>query len=38
MQTFWHLNWWAEPHLTADDHKLLAELSNVQNIRHDYAG
>lgn len=38
MQTFWHLNWGAEPRLTANDHELLAEVSNVQNIRHDYAG
>lgn len=38
MQTFRHLNWGAEPRLTADDHKLLAELSNMQNIRHDDAG
>lgn len=35
MQTFWHLNWGAVPRLNADDHILLAKLSNVQNIRHD---
>lgn len=38
MQNFWHLNWGVEPCLIADDHKLLAELSNVQNIHHDDAG